>query len=82
MLRDGILKDYNKIIVNTKKMPKLNKFNVIDCWSFNELLDAQNTLNKPIIYYEITVGIKAIFFILNDGDVYQFVLKKADTDYE
>ena len=81
ILRDGILADYNKIIVNSKKMPKTNGLNIIDCYSFHELLDAQKLLEKPIVYYEIVNGQKCVFIIIDDNDAYRFVLKKCDVEY-
>lgn len=81
ILRDGLLADYGKIIVNSKRMPKLDGLNVIDCYSFHELLDAQKLLEKPILYYEIVRGSKCVFIILDDNDVYKFVLKKCDVEY-
>lgn len=81
MLRDGILRDYDRIIVNTKKIPKLEKYNIIDCYSFEELLDAQNLLEKPIVYYEIVRDQKCMFVVVGDNDIYQFVLKECDIDF-
>jgi hypothetical protein len=81
ILRDGLLADYGKVIVNSKKMPKIDGLNVIDCYSFHELLDAQKLLEKPILYYEIVNGSKCVFIILDDNDAYRFVLKKCDVEY-
>lgn len=80
-LRDGLLKDYNKVIVNSKKMAKVGNYNIIDCYSFQELMDAQRLLEKPIIYYEIVKNQKCIFYIIDGNDCYQFILKECDIDY-
>ena len=82
VLRDGLLKDYDKVIVNSKKMPKVKGLNIIDCYSFQELFDAQKLLEKPIIYFEIVKDQKALFFIIDGDDMYQFVLKECDVDYK
>ncbi len=79
-LKERILNNYNKIIVNSKKIPDLAGYNVIDCDSFRELLDAQSLLNKPIIYYEIIKNQKAVFVILGGTDAYKFVLKECDIE--
>ncbi len=80
LIRDNILKHYNKIIVNSRKIPDLSGYNVIDCVSFKELLDAQKIIDKPIIYYEIIKKQKCIFVIINVTDAYRFILKEADID--
>lgn len=80
-LRDGLLKDYDSIIVNSKNMPKFGDSNVIECYSFGELMDAQRLLDKPIIYYEIVKDQKSLFVIIGDNDVYKFTLKECDIDF-
>lgn len=80
-LRDGYLKDYDRIIVNTKSLPRFGDTNVIDCYDFNELLDAQETLELPINYYEITKNQKCVFFIKNGKDIYKYTLKECDLEY-
>lgn len=80
-LRDGILKDYDRKIVNSRKMPTVTDQNIIDCYSFMELLDAQETLHKPIVYYEIIRNQKCIFIIIDNDVVYRYILKECDLDY-
>lgn len=80
-LRDGLLKDYDRIIVNSKKMIKVTDYNVIDCYSFSELMDAQRLLGKPIIYYEIVKNQKCMFVLIADRDAYIFTLKECDIEY-
>ena len=80
-LRDGILKDYGHIIVNSKRIPKIEKYNIIDCYSFSELLDAQKMIDKPIVYFEIVKNQKCMFFVVGENDIYKFVLKECDIDY-
>ena len=80
-LRDGILNDYDKVIVNSKKIPVITDETVIDCYSFSELLDAQSTLQKPIIYYEIIRNQKSAFIIVDNGTVYRYILKECDLEY-
>ena len=80
-LRDGLLKDYDRVIVNSKNIPDTNGYNIIDCYSFSELMDAQRLLGKPIIYHEIVKNQKSVFIIIGDTDVYKFVLKECDIDF-
>ena len=80
VIRDGILRKYNRVIVNSRKMPDLSEYNIIDCESFGELLDAQRLLDKPIVYYEIVKKQKCIFVIIGVNDAYKYILKEADVD--
>ncbi len=80
-LRDGLLQDYDKIIVNSRKINKFTNYNIIDCYSFQELMDAQRLLEKPIIYHEIVKNQKCIFYIIDGNDCYQYILKECDIDY-
>ncbi len=81
ILRNGLLRDYDRIIVNCKKLPNLDGYNIIDCYSFSELLDAQRLLEKPILYYEIVKDQKCIFVILGNNDAYKFTLKECDLEF-
>lgn len=80
-LRDGLLKEHDNIIVNSKKLPSEEGYTVIDCYSFSELMDAQKLLNKPIIYNELVKNQKCIFVIVSDKEIYKFVLKEVDIDF-
>lgn len=80
-LRNGLLKSHGSVIVNTKNIPEFDGYNVISCYSFAELMDAQKLLKKPILYKEIVKDQKCIFVVVSDNDVYEFVLKEADIEY-
>lgn len=80
-LRDGLLRDYDRIIVNCKKLPNLEGYNIVDCYSFSELMDAQRLLEKPILYYEVIKNQKCVFVILGNNDAYRFTLKECDLEY-
>ena len=81
VLRDGLLKEHDSIIVNARKMPNIKGKNIIDCYSFSELMDAQKILEKPIIYYEIVKDQKCTFFIVGDDDIYEYTLKECDIEF-
>ena len=76
--RDELLKTYDRVIVVSKTMPEINDLNVISCNTFNELFDAQQSLDKPIIFHELIKNQKAMFVIRNDNDLYKYVLKDCD----
>ncbi len=81
ILRDGLLRDYDDIIVNSRNIPKFTGSNLIDCYNFQELLDAQRLLKKPIVYCEIVKNQKALFMIINGDDAYKYTLKEVDLDF-
>lgn len=80
-LRDGLLKEHDRVIVNSKNIPNSDGYTIIDCYSFAELLDAQKLLNKPIIYNEIVKNQKCMFVLVGEKELYKFVLKEVDIDF-
>ena len=80
-LRDGYLREYDRLIVNSKSLPSFKDNHVIDCYDFNELLDAEELLELPINYYEIVKNQKCVFFIMNGKEVFKYTLKECDLDY-
>lgn len=80
-IRNGLLREHDNIIVNSKNDPNFKGYNVINCAKFEELIDAQKVLGKPIIYHELVKNQKCMFIIINDNDVYRYVLKEADIEY-
>lgn len=76
--KDEILKNYDRVIVVSKKEPDIYGLKVIECNSFNELFDAQQALEKPIVYYELVKNQKALFIINNGTEVYRYILKDCD----
>ena len=80
-IRNSLLKEHDNVIVYSKNDPDFKGYYVINCATFQELLDAQKVLSKPIIYNEYIKNQKCMFIIINDNDVYRYVLKEADLDY-
>lgn len=73
-----ILKEYDNYIVMTKDGFEIDENKtILKVSSFKELLDARNTLNKPIIYTKIN-NIKSEFVVEDESVVYKYVMKEAD----
>lgn len=73
-----ILRDYDRIIVIARNgfvTTREKAITKVD--SFNELLDARNALNKPIVYSRIN-DIKSEFIVEDDDRLYKYVMKEAD----
>lgn len=73
-----ILREYDHLIViargdytidDSKKLIKVT--------SFLELLDARNTLEKPIVYVRVN-NVKSEFYVEDSEAIYKFTLKEAD----
>lgn len=72
-----ILREYDRVIVNSKKIIDLNQ-DVIDVKNFNELLDVRDNLEKPIIFSEVHKGQKSVFIVKTPNETYRYILKFVD----
>lgn len=73
-----LLKEYDNYIVMTKDGLEIDENKtILKVSSFKELLDARNTLNKPIIYTKIN-NVKSEFVVEDESVVYKYVMKEAD----
>ena len=80
-LLSKILREYDRIIVESKKNILIDdNQDIIDVKSFNELLDARDNLEKPIVFHEIHKNEKSIFIVKNSYEVYRYVLKAVDLE--
>lgn len=75
-----ILREYDRIIVATKKVYETDVQEMIEVKSFSELLDARDNLEKPILFSEIHKGAKSVFIVKNSYEVYKYVLKAVDLE--
>ncbi len=74
-----ILREYDRVIVNSKKMVNISE-DVIDVKNFNELLDVRDNLEKPIIFSEIHKGQKSVFIVRTANETYRYILKLVDLE--
>lgn len=47
-----ILKKYNQIIVKLESVPKFDNTNIIDVKSFEDLIEIEEEIREPIMYYK------------------------------
>lgn len=73
-----ILKEYDRLIVETSSLPKLSDYNVIVIKKFAELLDVRDNLRLPIMYYNVISHQKCHLYILKDNNLYLLTLKAVD----
>ena len=76
------MKEYDRIIVTLSKMPNLDEYKIIEVDSFEELLDAKQNLDKPILHIEIHKNQKSCFLILSGNEAYRYILKEVDLHNE
>lgn len=73
-----ILREYDRLIVIARDGYESNiEKKVIKVESFNDILDARDTLEKPIIYSKIN-DIKSEFIVEDDEKLYKYVIKESD----
>ncbi len=73
-----ILKEYDRLIVETRSLPNFSEYNLLKINKFEELVDVRDNLKLPIMYYEVHEHQQSYFYILNERNLYVYILKEAD----
>lgn len=76
------MKEYDRLIVETKSLPAFSDYNMLKIKTFEELLDVRDNLRLPIMYYNVISHQKAYFYILHENNLYVYTLKEVDLAYE
>lgn len=77
-----LLRGYDRLIINIKNKPDTDKYNVIEVERFEELVDVRDNVSQPINYHIITPHQKCEFFVINDDNIYEYVIKASDFNGE
>ena len=75
-----ILKVYDRLIVETTTFPDEKEYNVLIINSFNELVDVRDNLRSPIMFYNIKDHKMSKFYILNNNNLYLYIVNSKDID--
>ena len=75
-----ILKNYDRVIVETKNDLDTTDCKIIDVRDFSELLDVRDNLRLPIVYNNIVKHEKGVFYIKNEMDIYRLIVKGIDLE--
>ena len=75
-----ILKNYGDIIVEIVNPVKAKLSGVIDVKNFNEMIDLEEELRTPILFYEIPGRNEGWFTIIHEEILYRYVLKDSNND--
>lgn len=69
-----IMKSYGDIIVEVEEKIDIFQYNMTRVKNFNELVDLEEELRNPIIYYEDEPDYKGTFFIVHGEICYYYIL--------
>ena len=73
-----ILKEYDRLIVETTTFPDEKEYNVLIINSFNELVDVRDNLRSPIMFYNVKDHKMSKFYILNNNNLYLYIVNSND----
>lgn len=68
-----ILRKYGQIIIELEKEPKINLKNIIDVKNFNELVEVEEEIREPILYYKKED--KDMFLIIDNYVTYRKIIE-------
>ena len=75
-----ILREYDRLIVNTLTAPDLNDMKLVKLEKFTELLDVRDNLKLPIKYYVVTEHQKCVFYLTHNNEIYVLTIKAVDLE--
>lgn len=73
---NGIINTYDSILVKSSTVPSFDGRNIIEVMGFDDLIDAQLELRKPICYMKQTESCS--FVLLDDKEAYVYIEKIND----
>ncbi|MEI3529944.1 MAG: DUF5305 family protein [Bacilli bacterium] len=74
----NIYKDYDDIIVSTKNMIDITKYDIIEITEFKELLNLSRESAQPIIGYELDDKTATWFYIIKDDILYRYIVHNKE----
>ena len=77
---EKILREYDRLIVETSTLPKFNNYFVTKVNSFGELIDVRDNLRLPIMYYEVAKHQKCHLYIIDNKNLYLLTVKDVDME--
>lgn len=77
---EKILREYDRLIVETSTLPKFNKYFLTKVNSFGELIDVRDNLRLPIMYYEVAKHQKCHLYIIDNKNLYLLTVKAVDME--
>lgn len=71
-----ILKNYGDVIAGVTNLPNIDDKELYEVKSFNELVNIEEELKIPIIYFEYKKNKEGWFIIMHNNLMYRFILKE------
>lgn len=75
-LLSKLMKNYSEIIIEVESLPDFNDLEVLDVKTFEDMVDIEEEIKSPIIYYEVMPNTESWFVIVTDKYVYKYTLTK------
>ena len=75
-----ILKEYDRLIVETTTSPFVTEKKITKVEKFNELLDVRDNTKEPIMYYNVVKHQKCYFYIEHNDKVFLTMIKAVDLE--
>jgi len=72
-----LLREYDRLIVETVTEPELKNKNIIEVMKFQELLDVRDNLKLPIKYYVVKNHTKSYFYINHEEELYLYTVENS-----
>lgn len=73
--QNKILKRYGDVIAETSTKPNLENTNIIEITNFIDMINIEDELRIPILFYENVKGKESWFIIINNDKAYRYILK-------
>ena len=73
-----ILREYDRLIVETSTVPNIDDYNVLVINSFNELVDVRDNLRSPIMYCDVLSEKESLFYIINGNNLYLYTVNEIN----
>lgn len=72
-----ILKEYGDVIVEIINQTNINDLNVVEVKGIDEMIDLEEELRIPIMFYEINEGYLGEFTLIHGNIIYKYILDNS-----
>lgn len=69
-----ILKDHDQVVVEIDQVPKVKNATVIEIKQFKDMIDIQQELHIPILYYKSEEITENSFYIIHNNQIYKYII--------
>lgn len=69
-----ILKDHDQVVVEVETVPKVKNATIIEIKQFKDMIDIQQELHIPILYYKSETLTENSFYIIHNNQIYRYVI--------